>query len=146
MATTRGEWRRTAGVTVDATRQARPRTPLPAITAFAVEEVDGATVTTLTGYEPAWTRCWGWSPAGGARRGPRWTRAGSGASRYVTARVEPLYPPDAAAAPASDRVANSSAVSCTPAAAMFSSRWSSEAVPGIGSITGERCSSHASAT
>jgi hypothetical protein len=35
--------------------------------------------------------------------------------------------------------------SCIPAAATFSSRCSTETVRGIGSITSERCSSHASA-
>ena len=40
----------------------------------------------------------------------------------------------------------SSSLRAIPAAATFSSRWATEPVPGIGSITGERCSSHASAT
>jgi protease I len=39
-----------------------------------------------------------------------------------------------------------SSVSPTSAASTFSSRWATLAVPGIGSITGERCSSQASAS
>ena len=41
-------------------------------------------------------------------------------------------------------VFHSSAVSCIFRAAIFSSRCASDDVPGIGSITGDRCSSHAS--
>src|SRR5262249_19719540 len=45
-----------------------------------------------------------------------------------------------------ERVSISSPLSSIPAAPRFSSRCSAEEVPGIGSITGERWSSHASAT
>ena len=40
----------------------------------------------------------------------------------------------------------SSSLSSSPAAAMFSSRWATALVPGIGSMTGDRASSQASTT
>ena len=49
-------------------------------------------------------------------------------------------------APAAARVSNSSSVRAISAAATFSSRCATFEVPGIGSITGERFSSHASAS
>ena len=48
--------------------------------------------------------------------------------------------------PSVDNCSNSASVSATSAARMFSSRWSTLDVPGIGSMTGERRSSQASAS
>ena len=44
------------------------------------------------------------------------------------------------------RESSCSTVSSTDAAPQFSSRWATDLVPGIGSMTGDRCSSHARAT
>src|ERR1700679_3961550 len=46
----------------------------------------------------------------------------------------------------SESFANTGSGSFNPAAAMFSSRWATDDVPGIGTATGERRNNHASAT
>ena len=54
--------------------------------------------------------------------------------------------PGGAAGAARSSSRSSAALSVSSAAARFSSRWAIREVPGIGTITGERASSHASAT
>src|ERR1700730_10733085 len=63
-------------------------------------------------------------------------RADAGFFAALNFKVSPYLPA---------RVWNSSALRRIEATAKFSSRWAVEEVPGIGSMTGERCSSHASA-
>ena len=84
------------------------------------------------------------SAAGGglnrAESPPRCSSANSVATRSPYCLAHPL------ADPALLRVSNSSSDNSIPAAATFSSKCATFDVPGIGSITGERFSNHASAS
>ena len=81
----------------------------------------------------------------GVERRLRGRRRSPGRARCPNARAQP--PAACARRPTALSIARrSAAVSSTDAAPTFSSRWRTCDVPGIGSITGERCSSHASAS